>query len=506
MAQSYPDAIAMIDVHGRMPVSITIADFDLAIDRKARALRRIGFQRGEHLAVALCNSIESWSIYFGALRAGLVPVCIDIGYGNEFVKYLLTDSSAVGVIADMQDFAPIADTLLQSALRHKVSASCSYLDWPVLTSFETAEAYLFEPESLGPSDLCAIMYTSGTTGTPKGVRIEARSSLAFLNAGIHFERVDERPNILPPVLNASPLSYGRPELFASAFRHNTVILSRIDLPERSLEALARYQCVAMMATAPVFHKLLAASDTRPDINVSHAIDFFVFGAPLSEWLAQELPRRFPSSRVHSGYASIEGGSPFTWCSPTTPPPRGSVGIPRQMPNIAEVELRDEFGRVSQRYGELYVCGDIVAGGYQNRPEETAEKFKDGWFKTDDIFSVDEEGYFHFVTRADDVFFSDGDSIHPREVEEWLLKHTSIGDACVVAGPDVIKGNIPLAAVSLRPGYSVTVSELHEHCRSVGAAFALPARIEILSSIPSLRGGKHDRRKVLELLLDRSSIQ
>jgi acyl-CoA synthetase (AMP-forming)/AMP-acid ligase II len=218
-------------------------------------------------------------------------------------------------------------------------------------------------------------------------------------------------------------------------------------------------------------------------------------SPASDQLLSDLKAAFPRAEIHLNYGSTEGGPiMFGWYHPRRlPRPPHSIGVP--IPGC-EWQL---INGPSSNEGELWVKNPGVAHGYLNLPEATAARFKDGWFKTGDVLRRDENDWFYFVARVDDMFVSGGENIYPQEVEALLERHPGVRQAAVIAVPHELKGMVPVAFVVRQHGADLDETMLKAFALEHGPAYAHPRRVIIVDSIPLTGTNKIDREALKALI-------
>jgi acyl-CoA synthetase (AMP-forming)/AMP-acid ligase II len=274
---------------------------------------------------------------------------------------------------------------------------------------------------------------------------------------------------------------------------SVVILPNFE-PRRFLTALAEYRCTATGGVPAVFTLLLQHRDLIDRLDFSALRGLTIGSAPTPKELMDAVQSAFRVP-VRESYGLTEGGPVMIG-----PPldgraaPHGSAGV--AWPE-GEIKLVDANGQVSTTYGELWVRNPGVTPGYYNLPKVNAERIRDGWLRTGDLFARDEGGFYYFKGRTDDMFNSGGENVYPLEVENLLLRHPAVADVSVVAVPHAIKGEVPVAMVVLSRSASTSEEELKKFCLDNGPAFAHPRRIVFVEALPLNGPGKIDRKIVAE---------
>jgi long-chain acyl-CoA synthetase len=333
-------------------------------------------------------------------------------------------------------------------------------------------------------DVAVCLYTSGTTGRPKGALLSHRNLVANLEsfrAVLHVTQDDVFLAALPlfhayggTVLFLEPLSVGA-----------TIVLEPRFVPETILRAMVE-QRVTFFAGVPSMYAVLAAMP-RSAVDLSALRLCVSGGAPLSVEVAEAFEARY-GLPIYEGYGPTE-------CAPvlTVNPPLGKRKLGSVGPPIPQVELRvvDEHGTLLPvgEIGEIVARGPNVMQGYLNRPAATAEVLRDGWYHTGDLGRVDEDGYYYIVDRKTDLILVGGLNVYPREVELVLGNHPAVAEVAVIGIPDPVRGEVPKAFVIPRDEQQIAVQDLLQWCRQRLANYKVPRSIVVVPDLPRTVTGK-----------------
>jgi acyl-CoA synthetase (AMP-forming)/AMP-acid ligase II len=396
---------------------------------------------------------------------------MNIRQSDEGLAYVLADCGAVGLLA-----APL---LLERAehLAGLSGAAQGFLSGPD----EPLRAERLEARvPHHPDEICMQPYTSGSTGRPKGVPLTHRGQI--WNSDTYsrcylFDETDRAPL-------AAPLYHKNAGVEMKA-------MLRVGGSCVILKAIERYKVTFLTGVPAMFRRLLNELELLSHADMS-SVRFAVAGsAPVTVDLLEDFKRVF-GVEIIEGYGLTEGG-PNVLCMPRWGTGRiGSLGLP--LPGC-EVQLRDSSGeREVERgeVGELWVRNPGITPGYHGLPEVTAERIRDGWLATRDLMRRDEDGYFYFVGRTDDLIIVSGENVYPKEVEQILLRHESVRDVAVVAGAHPEKGAVPVAFVVADARRPVSAEELTAFYHLSGPHFAYPRVIEFVDALPLSGTGKIDR--------------
>jgi len=480
-------------LHGDRPAlrlgeaATTFLELDHDSARVAGLLRDRGTQPGDRVGVMLPNTPEFAVIYYGVLRAGGVVVPMNPLLKAREVAYYLGDSGARVLFV----WHGVADEA--SAGAKQAEAEVVVVDpdtfGEVLASAEPAREVAERQED----DAAVILYTSGTTGQPKG------AELTHANLARNTEVV--RTDLLR--LTAEDVVFGGLPLFHSFGQTCTLnaavasgaclsLLPRFD-PGWALQILAG-QGATVFAAVPTMNAALLSHPDRAAYDVSALRVCMSGGAAMPVEVLRAFEEAF-GALVLEGYGLSETSPVASFNHPDRERKPGSIGTP-----IRGVEMRvvDEQGaEVPQgEVGEIAIRGHNVMKGYWRRPEETARAIPDGWFRTGDIGRVDEDGYFAIVDRKKDLIIRGGYNVYPREIEEVLYEHQAVAEAAVIGLPHPELGEEVVAAVALKPGASVTAEELRDHVKTQVAAYKYPRRVWIVEALPKTATGKILKREIV----------
>ncbi len=361
-------------------------------------------------------------------------------------------------------------------------------------SYEALIASGSETPPSEPADLSACYfqgYTSGTTGFPKGCVNPHREFADCLRriATIYNITEDDRE------LVAAPLFHEAPALFAllQIFRGGTVIVTSDSSPANIFDIIDREK-VTWTFMVPTMWAAMVASDEINRFDLRSLRLLLSGGSPLLTLTKEAILKRFPNAGLNEFYGATEAGLVTNLRPEDQRRKVRSVG----RPVIGMfVELRDEDGNVvpNGEVGEIHIGGATIIREYFNNPEATAQARKGGFFTLGDMGRFDEEGYLYIVDRKKDMIISGGENIFPNDIEDVLYKHPAVHMAAVVGAPDPTWGEIVVAVVTRKPGYSVSEADLIAHCKRSLSSFKVPKRIDFVEQLPMSSFGKILRREV-----------
>lgn len=445
-------------------------------------LLRQGYERGDCIAIIAENSVAFLVAYLGIMRAGLVVVPVNFKLSRETIAFVLEDCGAKLAIVD-----PIGAQLLPAGFPH-----LDLDDW-VADALDPAFGFGDAPPiKMRPEEIAAILYTSGSTGRPKGVPLSHQGQLWALSVQLRTQvPLGERTLIVAPMYHMNALFNISVALINGV---EVVLMARFDAREW-LRTIAAYRCTMLSGIPSMFAMAARERDLVETLDLSSVNRITIGSAPLTEALIDRVRAIFPNASVSNGYGSTEAGPSIFGDHPLgLPRPALSLGYPR-----SEIGWRLTGG--SEAQGILELRTPALLKGYHNLPEATAERVRDGWYETGDIMRRDEDGFFYFVGRADDMFVCGGENIYPGEVEKLLERHPDIMQAAVVPVPDEIKGQIPIAFVVLAPGRALTAAKIKAYALAEGPAFSHPRAVVIVDQLPVAGTHKIDKRPLLPLALE-----
>jgi acetyl-CoA synthetase len=486
------------------PRRFTFGDLDGLTNRVANLLRAgLGLEPGDRVAVALPQVPEAALVHLGAFKAGMISMPLSVLFGPDAVDYRLSDSGAKVLVTDAASIERLEDVVgaVSSVLVIDEDAPAR----PGTRSFwgmlRDASETIRAPDTRA-DDPCLLIYTSGTTGSPKGV-LHAQRVLIGQAPGFHLchEGMPQDGDLMwtpadwawiGGLVNTLLLTwlYGVPIIAAPRRRFD---------PEWALQLMARHgvrntflptTALRMMLQCeipPALHlrTMLAGGEAQEPELLERAQN--AFGIPFNE-----------------SYGQTEADFVVGQCASRWPLRPGSMG--RAYPGH-DVRIMGEDGELAAPGAVGEVPTALLE--YWNRPRETEEKFHGHWLRTGDLARLDDDGYFWFESRADDVIKSAGYRIGPEEIEECLRRHEAVANAAVVGAPDPVRGHVVAAFVELQNGTVQSDElrqELQDHVRRHLAAYQYPRMIEFLDALPLTATGKVTRSALRERAAERAAAE
>jgi long-chain acyl-CoA synthetase len=468
-------------------VELSYAALDEGSARVAGMLRAAGVGPGDRVGIMLPNVPYFPVAYYAVLRLGAVVVPMNVLLKGREVRYYLEDPGAKALIA-WHGFEEAAREGADGLPVETFIVTPGEFEQQVAAAEPAREVVDRDAE-----DTAVILYTSGTTGSPKGAELTHANMLR--NCQVVTESVivvneDDR------LLGALPLfhSFGQTCTMNVAInaRATVSLIPRFD-PVKALEILERDRITIFEGVPTMYNAMLAVPD-RDRYDLSSLRVCVSGGASLPVETLRAFEREF-GCKLLEGYGLSETSPVASFNHPHMEHKAGSIGTP-----IEGVEMKaidDDGGEVPQgEPGEIAIRGHNVMKGYWERPDATAEAIDgDGWFKTGDVATVDDEGYFFIVDRKKDMIIRGGYNVYPREIEEVLYAHPAVLEAAVLAVPHDELGEEVGAAVVLGDGAEASAEEIREHCKSEVAAYKYPRHVWFLDELPKGPTGKILKREI-----------
>jgi long-chain acyl-CoA synthetase len=533
-ARRFPDSQALLFYGTR----ISYAELDDFASRFAIALRALGVNEGDRVALLLPNIPQTVIAYYGALKAGAVVVPTNPLYVEREIQTQVLDSGSETLITLDLFYPRIRPVRAQTGLLRRIIVTRvpDFLPplkkllytlkawWTHRSISVPREEFVYDflqllgsvPPLNGdnppflppvtPDDLAQLQYTGGTTGTPKGAMLTHRNVVVNALQGRYwFPELREAREIfigVIPFFHCYGLSTCQNLAVASGCP--IILLPRFHADE-VVKTIHRHR-VTMFSGVPMMFALINEfpKAARYDLR---SLRVCLSGASPLPATVQEQFQRLTGARISEGYGLSEAG-PATHCNPIRRPhPKGSFGLPFPDTEAKIVDMETGLRELPHgQAGELIVRGPQVMRGYWNNEEETRAVLRDGWLYTGDIAWRDENGFFFFVDRKKDTIKSRGETVYPCEVEYVLGQHPAVKDAVVVGIPHQIYGESIKAYVVTKDGQSVTEQALIEHCSKSLARFKVPAAIEFRAALPRTVIGKVLRRTLCDEAVHESDAE
>lgn len=456
---------AIIDLSKSYPRSFTFQQLDQLSNAVARGLLKKNIKAGEKIAILSDNSVEYISLFFGALRCGVIAVLVNTKLPEVQIKNILLETDSKLVFADRK-----IDTKLEV-----IDLNVEFDNFLDFGNFD-----IFQPND---NDTAFVLYTSGSFGPPKGAIITHRSYSWSMMRHLKLDTLygPKRITLIcAPLYHANGLSTIGGSI---AIRSTTILLPKFNA-FACIDAIEKYNINTFYAVPTMLSMIVQEKEYLKKTNLTSLRVIRMASSPLSEKLIQNIEKYFPNTIIFNSYGITEVGPGLFGLHPEGKirPPR-SVGYPDK-----DIEYRIVNGILEVKSPSMMTC-------YLNS-EKNNSLTDDGFFITNDLFEVDQEGFYYFKGRADDMFKCGGNRVYPSQVESLLESHPAVSSAFVLSLEDDVKGRKPYAFVVLEKGETVSEDELKEFTLKNGPAYQHPRRIWFLDELP-LAGTNKISKKQLE---------
>ncbi|MGH7436288.1 MAG: AMP-binding protein [Polyangiaceae bacterium] len=482
--------------------SYTNVELSRTSARLASGLEGLGLGVDDKVVVMMPNGPEVPVSYEGIWRAGMVAIPVLFLLDAEELRYILKDSGARAVITSGEVFEKVARAteelgrpvhVIMTGPRSAVAPGC--------TSFDELVENSAPREGIAPRDdgaIATILYTSGTTGKPKGVMQTHRNLYANAQNAWNTSKSRARGETSVVVLPLAH-SFGLGASVSGYLFGGRGILMKWFNPEGALELIQRYRATAM-AGVPTMFVMMLNHPNAGNYDTSSVTRWLVGAAPMAVAQLEAFEKKFGGT-MYVGYGLTESGPGVAVQREGAVRKPGSTGQPMEG---VTVRIVDEEGAELPRgnVGEIIVRGDNVSPGYYKNPQATAETFRDGWLFTCDIGYLDADDHLFVVERKKDLVIRAGLNIYPKDVEEVIYRMPEVREVAVVGVPDAIMGEEVCAYVAMKDGSQATAEEVISYCQSHLAKYKTPRYVEFVAALPKTGLGKIQKKEVRNLAVAR----
>jgi acyl-CoA synthetase (AMP-forming)/AMP-acid ligase II len=483
--------IAIIDLGGEGgPREFSYAALDAMANGVARALIRDGFKRGDRIAILSANRAEYIAACFGVMRAGLVAVPVNFKFPKKTIDFVVRDAGAKLVFCDAERRADCPPDL--AVVCFGASGKEAFDQFLDPGAFAEVTPQADEP--------AMFLYTSGSTGVPKGVVLSHQNHLWVVETRLSGQDLSrQRYLVAAPLYHMNALALAHLAIAA----HSTIVLLPNFTALAYIAAIEKYRCTWLTAVPPMIAMMLREADVLAKTDLS-SVQFVRMGsAPVSQSLMDALKHVLPRAAVTNAYGTTEAGPVVFGPHPRgLPTPDMSVGYPHPKVQLRLVDGGDK----DASHGVLEMKCPAVMIGYHNRPELVSPVGPDGFYRTGDVFRRDGDGFHYFIGRTDDMFNSGGENIYPGDVERMLETHADVSQAAVLPIDDDIKGQKPVAFIIPRTGRHPTAEEIKQYALANAPAYQHPRFVWFLDKLPLASTNKIDRNTLQKLAEERVNAE
>ena len=469
--------------------SFTYQEINLRTNQLCHFLLERGVQKGDRVSVLLYNCHQYFEIFFALSKIGAILVPLNWRLAGPELEFIIKDSGSRMLLFD-----PEFEEVIASIRSHLNLSNGDYIsvgspcpDWTKDYEKGLLENPVQEPPlqvSVGDEDPHILMYTSGTTGIPKGAILSHRKTFFnALNADIFYNLTSKDIMIVSrPMFHSGGLLV---EAAPVLYKGGTLILKKRFRSHEILETIQKYRVTLLEMAATVYQFILQECDLD-QYDLSSIRCYFTGGERVPKAMLKEYYRK--GMTISQIFGQTEA-STITFLSPDDAVLKiGSVGLPVFH---GEVRIVDKSGKDASpgEVGEIIINGPTLMSGYWNRPDLTAETIRDGWLYTGDLARMDEEGYIYIIDREKDMYISGGENVYPAEIEKVLHAHPKIFDAGIVGVSDEKWGEVGKAFIVLKAGEAMGNGEVFEFLKGKVAKYKIPKYVEVIEELPKTASGK-----------------
>ena len=500
-AKKYPRKMAVKDWREK---TLTYPELDSRTNSLANGLLNIGLSKGDRVAVMLYNCAEFIEIYCAFAKIGLVAVPISWRFVGKEIEYVVNNSDSKAMILG-EEFVEVINSV-RSRFEKVKPENCVIVGRNIPESYTNYDSLIADsPDSkpdveVNSKDTWVQMYTSGTTGIPKGVVRSHESYISFylINAVEFGFSEKDYGMIVMPLYHVNSTFYGPLFLYIGASLY--VGRDKGFDPVELLSVMSKEK-ITFTSLIPTHYNLIlnVPEAVRKKYDVSSVRKLLCSSAPVRSHIKKGILKCFPNVELYEAYGSTEAGL-VTILKPEDQLRKlGSMG--RECLGTDVIKLLDEKGDEVPvgEVGELYSRGPMMFDEYYKMPEKTKSSFRGDFFTARDMVKRDEEGYYYIVDRKDNMIITGGEHVYPSEVEEIISQHPKVFDVAVIGVPDDVWGEAVKAVVVLKDGETATEEEIIEWCRGKMAGYKKPKSVDFISEseMPKTTTGKILHRKLRE---------
>lgn len=487
---SNPHAVALVDESSVW----TYLDLWQHVEKVAAFLRECGIRAGDRVGILLDNSAEYVATYYGTLRQGGICVPLNAAAKSRDLAGWLKHSGAKFLFAQHENpelvatLSMVGPALRVIFVRQGDGSGAGAMTWAdVLACERTADG---GEQRCSPEDVAAIVYTSGTTGSPKGVTLTHENLVANTTSILNYLELSDSDSCL----NVLPFyySYGNSVLHTHLTSGGRIVLEKNLMYPHNVVKRIETEKVSCFYGVPSTYALLLARVKLADYDLSHVRFLAQAGGPMPPASIQRLRDSVPGAQLYVMYGQTEATARITYLPPNRLTDKlGSVGIP--IPGVQiRISGKDRISCRVGEIGEICVAGKNVMRGYWDNADKTAQVLQDGWLRTGDLGKQDTDGFLYIVGRASDMIKIGAHRVSPTDVEEVIMELEGVAEVAVVGVPDDILGQVIRAVVVRKAQSSIDANAVRAHCRTCLAPFKVPKFVEFVTALPRTASGKVKR--------------
>ncbi|MCP4720275.1 MAG: long-chain fatty acid--CoA ligase [Desulfobacteraceae bacterium] len=480
-SENHPDKLALCD----METEFTFQEVREKSEQAAACFQALGIKKGDPVAIMGQNSFDFVFSFFGVLKAGGVVVPVNHKLTSPEVDYILEDSQARLFLFD-GSLNNVARGLGQDIQKLSMDTRADGFDF---LGDAMAGTENFTPIPIEAQDLAQILYTSGTTGNPKGCLHTHKSVICAGITGVKAVNLDENDRMLiaMPIWHSSPLNNWFMGINTVG---GTSVLIREYHPLHFLETIEKRQCTAYFGAPISFLMPLQVVPNFADFNLSSMKAWIYGGGPIAPETVKKLVKSYGSDRFFQVYGMTESGPTGAVLTPEDHVEHaGSIGN-KPLPGAKIKVMKNETTPAAPgETGEIWLMADSMMKAYLNKPEATKEAFADGWYKTGDMAKIDKAGYLFIVDRIKDMIVTGGENVYSKEVEDRIMEHPGISEAAVIGAAHADWGETVHAVIVPDKENLLTAEKLSSFLSNRLAKFKIPKKFHFISELPHTPSGK-----------------
>lgn len=481
---------------------LSYSEIEHKTNQLANGFLSLNLKKGDRIAILSRNNLSFIEIYWAAAKIGLVVVPINFRLISKDVLYLVNDSEAI-VFLTQQEFTPIIEPIIKDipSVKHYIGIDFDSKQWKNYADLFKNQSYQFPEIDIKEDDLISIMYTSGVTKIPKGAAISQKNLLT--SAQIHADTLSIQSNDISLIVNPLFHVAATWPMFSHFYAGGSIVLLSNYSPEKIIETLERDSITTFNTVPTIINELLQIPGIEKR-NFTHLKWIGYGGATMPVELLMKGLQIFGNKFI-GFYGLTESSGAVTCLFPDNHLIRDHMGNFSKIRSSGkvmkglEVQVSDKLGNKLPpgKLGEFILKGEPIINSYWKSPEITSKTIQNGWFRTGDLGTVDDDGFFYFIDREKEIIISGGENISSREVEDVLYKHPAVLEAVVIGIPDKKWGEAVKAVIVRKPGCEVSEDEIINVCRQNLASFKRPKSVDFIDAFPKTASGKILKRIIKE---------
>lgn len=488
-AERFPEKIALCD----METEFTFKQVQEKSEQAAACIQDMGIEKGDPVAIMSQNTFDFVFSFFGILKTGGIVVPVNHKLTAPEVEYIIENSGSRLFLFDAS-LAEVAGNLKADIRKIAMDSKADGFE-SLSDAMEKAPA--FSPVDVQQDDQAEILYTSGTTGNPKGCVHTHKSVVSAGNTGAKAIGLDHTDNMLiaMPIWHSSPLNNWFMGITTVGGKS---VLIREYHPLHFLQAIEKRACTAYFG-APISYLMpLQMIPNFDDFNLSSMKSWIYGGGPIAPETVKKLKQRYKSDRFFQVYGMTESGPTGTVLTPEDHKDHaGSIGK-KALPGAQMKVMKDRHTEAGAgETGEIWLKADSMMKEYLNNPEATKAAFSDGWYKTGDMARINQDGFLFIVDRMKDMIVTGGENVYSKEVEDRIMEHPGIAEAAVIGSPHPDWGETVNAVIVLGKDNELTEDELKTFLSGRLAKYKIPRKFQFVSELPHTPSGKVMKYKLRE---------